>query len=819
MADDTTGGFERIDPAQGFQRITPAEETGGFTRVETQKPGTSPGQALKHALPGSMVIPFIKRMGEGILETAKSPGETFKRGAAGQPIVPSEQLVPEAANLAMLGGVRLGKSPVRAEIPKAVEAAPVEPTMPGLKEAVVDTADELNRLRQSGVADRAQVSQHIEQTPKELREPVAMERIYHATEDPSLVPKLPPSEQEVISKVIDPMRKEGFELLKKIRGYGATDIDFDPTYMHRIAKGHAPSYDSMRGDAYDPVVGTRSLKRQTSATKERSYFAIEDEGGRRFVISKGDDGTQVWRDGRPHKIGDIELRPGTEHMIAGHPWKVTQARTSEIEANTATRYHKNPVVNMADALVRMREVARNVEFLDKFKTDMQAQGRAVPIAQGRPAQKGFVETKIPQLRGMAFEPKIAHVLDDFYKPGLEGLEGLRKINQFATGSIFWNPIPHIENVAAHWFTGRGWDWIRPGPIKGFATDAGRAIKEVITQGPEYQRLLREGSGLVSGGVRNADFYQAMGKRFGMDIERNWGEWKPYFDKVGLKTPYEAVAWWYDKMRSVLWQTNDMFMMHRVLELERKGLSARAAIKEAEKHIPNYRIPSEVLNSRMFSRILQDPAVTIFSRYHYGMWKSYMNVLADMGKGAPKEKLDALGNLAALGFLLFMVYPAVDFALQKLTGDPKAEKLRRGSTSIPQWTKELYQGDMTFPQFLSNTITLAPATKEGMQQFVGKDWFTGRDLGGPVPRAEHAAGALVNPYSIANQLTDTRPGGRETGRTVLDQIVGARNVSERTLRGRERAKKQRERDDRYREKHPRGLIEKGYQRLRYGGTDE
>ncbi len=436
----------------------------------------------------------------------------------------------------------------------------------------------------------------------------------------------------------------------------------------------------------------------------------------------------------------------------------------------------------------------------------------MPVAcSNRP--RDWVETKIPQLRGVYMEPKIAAAFNDFYKPGLEGLDGLRKINQFATSSIFWNPLPHIENVAMHWYTGRGWDWIRPGPMKNFATDAGRAIRAVVTQGPEYQRLLREGSGLVYGGVKNADFYQAMGKRFGMDIEQNWGAWKPTFDKLGLKTPYEAVAWWYGKMRNVLWAANDMFMVHRVLELERKGLPVREAIKEAEKHIPNYRIPSEVVGSRQFSRILQEPALTIFSRYHYGQWKSYMNMVGDMAKGAPKEKVEALGNLAALGVLMYGIYPAVDAALQMVTGDPKAKKLRRGSGSIPEWATELYQGDLAFPQFLSNVITMAPATKEGMQQFTGKDWFTGQDLGNAVPRLEHATKAIISPYNPAAQMTDERPGTRSAGRTAFDTVVGAKNTSERTTQGRERAKMFREKADARRYERPTGPITKGYKYLR------
>lgn len=679
---------------------------------------------------------------------------------------------------------------------------------PVSKPEVAAVADDLNRLRQSSVADRAEIAGRMEATPQVFKDPALQEKFYHAIENPTEMAKLSPNEMLMFEKYIQPMRDELSQLYNKVKAYGGEDMVQDPNYVHRIAKGHAPVYDQLSGESYNPITGTRSLRRTTSALQGRKFFALEDEGGNRYIVSKGDGGTTIWTNGKPTQMtSEVELRPGTQVQLGGKYFDVKQARTPEIEANSPVRYYKSAAVNTADALVRMREVARNLEALEKFKTDLQADGRAAPIVGGK-VPPGFVETKIPQLRGMAFDPKIAAAFDDFYKPGLEGLDGLRKINQFATASIFWNPIPHIENVAAHWFTGRGWDWVRPGPMKNFATDAGRAIKEVVSQGPEYQRLLREGSGLVYGGVKNGDFYQAMGRRFGMDIEKNWGEWKPIFDKFGLKTPYEATAWWYEKMRNVLWAANDMFMLHRVFELERKGMPARAAIHEAERHIPNYRIPTEVLGSRQFSRILQEPALTIFSRYHYGMWKSYMNMLGDMAKGSGPQKMEALGNLAALGVLMYGVYPLVDTMLQMATGDPKAQKLRRGSASIPEWSKEFYNGDLSLAQFLSNTVTMAPATKEGMQQITGKDWFTGQDLGNAIPRTEHAAKALVSPYNTAAQLSDQRSGTRSAGRTAFDTIVGAKNTSERTTQGRERAKAFREKADKRQAERPTGPISMG-----------
>lgn len=768
---------------------------------------------------------------EGLLNIPKAAIESSQERVQGGDYDPAP--IVDAALLGVgpsVAGVRLRMTPKAGETPKSPPETPkaVEPLkaapeaakpegmfddipVPPIKEQVVNLSDDLQRVKQSGVADRAEIGNRIATSPKEVLDKDLQEKFYHAIEDPEKMAALSPQERALFDQHIQPLRDEANQLYNTIKNLGGEKMVDDPTYVHRIAKGHAPQYDTLSGEAANPIAGTKSLSKTTSALKERKFYAIENAEGRRFVVSRdADGGVSVWKDGKPTKIRkEADLQPGTGMEIGGQDWEVKQARTSEIEANSSVRYYKNAMLNTADAVVRMREVARNMEFLEKTKSSPWWLENATRVGGNKKIPAGWRQPKLPQLHDWYVNPKLANVLDDFYKPGVfDANSSLRKVNQFAIGSIFWNPLPHIENVAAHWFTGRGWDWIRPGPIRHFATDAGRAIQAVVTQNKLYQDFLREGGGLVYGGVKNAEFYQAMGRKFGMGIEKNWGAWHPIAKKLGFNKPGEFIAWWYGKVRNVLWAANDIFMMHRYLELERKGMPRGKAIKEAEKHIPNYRIPPEVLGSRTFSQILQEPGITVFSRYHYGMWKSYMNLITDMAKGSTKEKIDALGNMAALGFLLYGVYPALDYALQKLTGDPKAQKLRRGAASVPNWTKEMYDGDLSFPQFLSNTITLAPATKEGLQQFTGKDWFTGQDLGGVVPRVEHAAGALVSPYQTANQLTSDAPGSRNAGRGVFDQLVGAANTSERTLRGKQKAKQRREAEARRRANNPHGLIEKG-----------
>lgn len=724
----------------------------------------------------------------------------------------------EAASLPMGTGAVAGV-PLRAG-EKVLGAQWPRPTVDvaATKEAASKLADDLQALRQSSVADRAEVGNTIRALPEEAKTSAIGEKLYHAAENPAEAAKLTPEEQAVNQQHLAPLRAEQAALAKEATDLGGGELVSDPNYMHRIAKGHAPQYDSLSGDSFDPVTGTRGLPRTTSALQERKFYVVESPTGTRKVVSQSPDGATVWNDKKPTNVATGgELVPGETIDLGGKPWKVGQATTKEIEQHTATEYHKNAFVNTADAVVRLREVVRNLKFIEEVKKSPWWLDHA-QLIQGanRPAPKGWREPLMPQFRGWKVDPKIANVLDDFYKPGiLEPENALRRINQFATSSMFWNPIPHMQNVGVHWAVGRGWDWIRPGPLRHFATDMTRAIKATVTQDKDYQRFLRQGGGLVYGGVKNADFYGEMARHMGMEVEKHWGQWKPLFNKLGLKTPYEATAWWYGKMRETLWASSDMFMMHRYLELERKGMSSMRAMREAEKHIPNYRIPAEILGSRTASRIAQEPAAVVFARYHYGMWRSFMNMATDLARGTAAEKKEALGNVAALAFMGYVAYPIVDAIYQKITGDPNAKLLRRGAMSVPHAAAEMTRDRQGFSQFLQSSITAAPATKEILQQFFGKDFFTGSELGDAASRAEHAAGAVVSPYATARQALSDAEGARGVGRTALDTVVGGENTSERTEKGKRYGAVVRERARKHRREKPAGPIEKGYNAVESG----
>ncbi len=190
----------------------------------------------------------------------------------------------------------------------------------------------------------------------------------------------------------------------------------------------------------------------------------------------------------------------------------------------------------------------------------------------------------------------------------------------------------------------GLDWVTPRGWRSVLADGARAVGEVVTQGPKYQQLLREGSGLIYGSVANEKFYRSILQNLGEKIEREPNEWGPVAKAMDV-TVGDLARMLYGASSRALWSISDMMMVQRVLELERKGMGTRAAVGETRRHIPNYRIPPKVLGSRVFAQALKDPSLTTFSRYHYGQWKSYARMAKDLASAYkdPKQAFDAMGR--------------------------------------------------------------------------------------------------------------------------------------------------------------------------------
>jgi hypothetical protein len=116
----------------------------------------------------------------------------------------------------------------------------------------------------------------------------------------------------------------------------------------------------------------------------------------------------------------------------------------------------------------------------------------------------------------------------------------------------------------------------------------------------------------------------------------------------------------------------------------KGLTHIEAIHHAERHMPNYRLPTRVgdkalgaVFGRGLSTTLQNPNIAVFSRYHYGMVKSMIETAKDVaaihkGKAGIEEFKEGVDTTAAIAVALSVLYPLMDLFAQRLLGEKDAK---------------------------------------------------------------------------------------------------------------------------------------------------
>ena len=652
----------------------------------------------------------------------------------------------------------------------------------------------LFRAKNGVTADKLEVQKFLKSVPKEAKTPEAQEALYHELESKIADPnrELSPEAQQTLSH-FEPYYKEQTDLVNDIRKMGAKKgVDVEPYledqgYVARRAVGHTPQMDQLT-DSVDPITGGKgsqgpsgkSLTKTTTALRARANNVVLDDG-------KGNTVFKEKADPEEYKIGSTVAGPNGTRMT------VRPATTREIEENTDTRYHKNAMVNTLDNVVRLRQVKRNVELLDNALKDMKEQGLAfrkewthrdeegreiLHRANGKEPE-GFVELPhIPQLKGYSFAPEIAEVFKDYRPPADEPMwETLSKVNRALTSTLFWNPLPHAWNVANHWAVGRGWDWMTPGGYKSLVVNGAKAVHDVLTNSENYRDMLREGSALMYGDTQTKNFYDVMLQKGVNEITSDPQAVRQIAAafKLDNLNPLKLTRAIYSNANKILWGANDIFVLQRQRELMDQGLTRRAAIEEAEKDIPNYRIPSRVMGSRALSQALRNPNLMLFGRYRYGQFRAWGSMFNDMYKGDPKQKLDAAGKFLVAALIAGGAYPMADALVQKVTGNDQARLRRGGGFSPVNAVKELSTGQKSWLGFMSTIYDAPPATRAAAEASTNRNAFGQKivepaaPLGEKVVEGAEEATGFVPPVQSALAVAgaaDSEIGSREAARNLL-----------------------------------------------------
>lgn len=724
---------------------------------------------------------------------------------------------------------------------------------PTISQWLTQFEDELYRLMNNNKMDKVDALQALWKLPEGhiLRDAGTQAKMFHHGEEEGKFAHeqkdhiLTPEEAAEWDRVVQPLRELANEEWRNIQPRLSPEQrrmlrgnDTLEGYMHRIVKGKGSEYDTMEGpsDKNDPITGRggsgRGLGKKAASMHARSpkWMAVGLDGSKIFING------ETFTDAR----GKPQTAEAGAHYkdrnAPGGARVLRPATVEEIEANTPLKYHKNALINTMDNLLKLRRVSRNLDMLNILKADPTFTENSVLKTDMPHPPEGWKSTDVPQLNMYWMNPRMANMFDDYYNIGPKGdLGGLiGNLNAALVRMIFANPVTafmgHGANVAAHTVMQRGAmnfdpkSW--PNSIKNF----GKAANEVINMGPIYKALMREGMAGQFASMYARDFHPTAVKIMQGEIEKDpktWGE----IAKIAGTSPKLVYDWLSDVSSKGLWMGSDILLMSHIMDLmEQKNMGVHAAIRDAERGIPNYRIPTEAWEGpggRAFSELMGNPLITIFGRYRYGMLKAYAytvkNALAKEGENLepppplrvehqprmdlpwgegeapsppsslPKgegpahtsetkwgRKAKAAAELLALFGLMNVVYPELDKAVQKLTKNKHASIRRAGATTIPTaidaYANEKYKHPQTANDFKdlhsiwSGLWSFPPLMAAAVSLYNNTSPVTGKHVYNPKGDMEEVLQELAG-FGATSPFLGQEAAEWATGHKTWEQVVG------------------------------------------------
>lgn len=448
----------------------------------------------------------------------------------------------------------------------------------------------------------------------------------------------------------------------------------------------------------------------------------------------------------------------------GQTYKIGQATTKEIEANTKTRYHKNPLANYVLSYDRtisaLSALKLQYHLINNFPEVIQKQ------IEGEAAPDGWLDgatTGLPQFRNTWMDPKVHEAITDLATrlKGREPFPVLDEINNLLTSLIVLNPIMHFPNVAMGWGTAEAATGKVPFLSASSRANFVRAVNEVKNKGPLYLLYLEHGAPLMALKNTAREFTEAVLTQYSPEVEAAPDEFAPLAKALGYANP---MAWFKGLNHineAVTWGGNDIMFLHALLDhADRTGSTPEEAIKAVSKRMADYRLPSRIgpgKFGRAVSLVTQSRGL-LFARYHYsGVIKPWIENVKDSARpGATNaERLAGLRALAYLGLMAFLVYPYIDKMLRGLTGDDKTYISMAGASKLVQNTEKLYQaGSAGVPAFAQSTFTLSPALTAAIELGFNVDLYTRNPIYGnpPAQGLGQFGVSMVAPLSSGSRMS-------------------------------------------------------------------
>jgi len=588
--------------------------------------------------------------------------------------------------------------------------------------------------------------------------------------------ELDPNELELFKKYANQELMERKRLIKYAQQKGWTI----PTDLESTVTGeNVPRiFIPKQGDKFEKALNIISggefggfnpnIARKPGAAMARSVFAGELPNGKRIILQQGSDGSVYqWVNGKAvpfAKMSEVGVfRPGETIKNAF----IKEAYEPEIELNTPFTYEKDFQGVVYQRLTELRNFIRANKFLEDIKDSSWFKENAFKT-EGKSIPEGFRRPKyldrVPQFDGYVFKDDIASIIEDFAK--VNDMNALTYLSGALIKNMMLNPLPHMMNEGWHLFNARGLSgWVTPAGIYRFAKTGMPALKSVITQDAEFRETLRLGGSLLSARVRNNAFAEEMFAKANREFSQT-PEFQSLAKRMAMKPIqlYEAIS---KKANIAMWTVRDMMYMQLINEkMMYEGLTRAEAIKSVERHMPSYRIPHKVMGSRALSEVLQNPNVTVFSRYHYGLVNSLKNTAADIaairhGQAGLKDFLHGMDTAAAIAVAIAALYPLQDMIAQWLTGNENATVRRAGPYHIFHALHGIASLEKDPMAVVSSFLTFNPALLAGAQLIANRKLYNGQPIYNPEDSGEKITSDITD-YTIGQvpQVSQAIKAGKE-----------------------------------------------------------
>jgi muramidase (phage lysozyme) len=515
----------------------------------------------------------------------------------------------------------------------------------------------------------------------------------------------------------------------------------------------------------------RKIKLAEYAEKHNDWYNdrikrlhAESQGARRVLQANSEGTVFHWHEGKATPF--TKLKPG-DSLQAGNNLgaaKIVEAREAEIEQHTPYEYEKNALGVLYQRLSEVRGLVRAHKFMENLTKSEYFKENSIKVEAGVQIPEGWKvpknTDKMPELAGYAFEAHLAEAIEDVakvWKPTT-----LTTISGMLIKNMMLNPLPHILNEAWHMYNARGLTgWISPVGVARFIKTGKQALDSVRTQDPFYREVLNAGGSLLSADVRNSPFAESLFTKANQEFVKT-PEGISLAKEFGM-TPiklYDAIS---KKSNIAMWTVRDMMYMQQIKELMAyKNMDLKSAIKEVERHMPSYRMPTRVGEgilggdlSRRLSETLQNPNVTVFSRYHYGLMKSLIETAKDISaitkgkKGLPKFA-HGVDTAAAIAVAIAFLYPMQDMVAAALTGNPDAQQRRAGPYHIFHALYGVASGEKDPMAVISSVFTFNPMLLTTGQLAFDRQLYNGQPIYNPQDSGEKVA------YDIGKYLVTQAP---------------------------------------------------------------